>query len=185
MTATRVGIMIDASGTWNQSADEERDEILSDLSREGLEPQIVWYGHEPTWPETAVDLMIVDFGALWQDWNLMDDWTGRVVAWAEEHSGSLVMLWSGMTADAVGNQISKRAYSYGDAMEKWTAWPDNVRALHMGLSNDIDWDEGGGRDGVDWLNGSYDKLRSWFGVENPTIAWNALVSPETSDEEAV
>lgn len=180
----RVAIVLDNLGTFHETPDEERDKILDDLRDEGLDPELVFYGHGPgQLPDTQIDLLVVDFGALWQ--TPTEDWTSFVIRWADDHPGSLVMLWSGMTADAVGNAMSERAYTYGESMAKWAAWPDNVRALHSGASWDIDWKEADDDGGVGWYGRSLSKLQVWFGVdpaETPKMREireaGALVAPE-------
>lgn len=164
MKAVTTAIFNDERGTMHYTPDEERDEIVSELGNEGIKAVVTWYGHEPPLPDSA-ELLVVDFGALWQS-SILDDWTRDVIRWAEDHPGSLVMLWSGMTADEFGRELSERARrAYGRSIDKWAAWPDNVRALHPGHDYNVDWGDDAGKDGVDWLQDSFDKLTRWFAIE--------------------
>lgn len=160
----KVAILIDNLGTFGETPDEEREDILRDLRKEGLDPSLVWYGNRPPVPaEIEIDLLVVDFGAITASFSGgYKDWTGEVIGWAEDHPGSLVLLWSGMTADAVGYEYMDRQ-NYQDSMEKWAAWPDNVRSMFAGLSYQMDWEKDG--DSVDWLSASYTKLQTWFDID--------------------
>lgn len=190
--AQRVAILIDEFST--DSPEAEKADILKDLTRQGLEPDLVWFGHQPPLPDTTqVDLLVVDFGALGGGYltgngpSLTQRWTDFVIHWAEDHPGTLVMLWSGMTADYIVDGLApKDADGYAKSMADWADWPDNVRALHSGNSWSANWKLYGS--GVDWLQASHEKLRSWFNITGETAierevkAAGPLVTPGSDDD---
>lgn len=190
----RVGVCIDNMGTMGQTPDEERDEILQDLARLGLEPELVHYSHDPlSIPfEKQIDLLVVDYGIIAIQGH-GDDWTRRLLQWADEHPGSVLLIWSSMTADgfvhelrdSLERQLGKQLELDSDA--EWAPpWPANVRAYHVGNKWYAKWGDG---DGVDWLRSSDEYLRSWFGVTKKTAldeeveAFGPLKPPRAWDEE--
>lgn len=169
----RVGVCIDNMGTFGETPDEERDSILKDLTRLGLEPELVFYGHDPlAIPfERQIDLLVVDYGIIATQGGA-DDWTRRLLQWADEHPGSVLLIWSSMTADgfvlelrdALEREMGKQLELDSDG--EWTPpWPANVRAYHTGNRWYAKWGDG---DGVDWLRSSDEYLRTWFGVTKKT-----------------
>lgn len=163
----RVAVVIDNVGTFTQRPEDERDEILEDLRRRGLDLELVWYGNSPhDLPETQIDLLVVDYGALWQITDLMDDWTRRMVDWAENHPSTFVALWSSMTGDAWVDELKDRFEAQGGEVGvdgEWDPpWPANVRSFHAGNKYYAKWGDG---DSIDWLGESYERLFKWFGVE--------------------
>lgn len=169
----RVGVCIDNMGTLGETPDQEREEILEDLGRLGLEPVLVFYGHDPmAIPfERQMDLLVVDYGIISIQGGA-DDWTRRLLQWADEHPGSVLLIWSSMTADGFVFELrDSLERQLGGQLEldddrEWTPpWPANVRAYHTGNAWYAKWGDG---DGVDWLRSSDEYLRSWFGVTKRT-----------------
>lgn len=167
----KVAVVIDNMGTWHETPDEERDQILKELAEDGLEPELVFYGNRPhDLPDTAeIDVLVIDYGALWQ--TDTSDWTRSLLTWADDHPSSAVLIWSSMTTDLVLGELRDRyeaatpddEQEYGSA---WTPpWPTNVRAMHSGSKFSARWGDG---DSIDWLQGSSDWLRSWFGITRET-----------------
>jgi len=164
----RTAIVLDTS-SYTTSVETERDEVLKDLRREGLDPEVVHYGHDPLQlPETQIDLLVVDYGALWQlD---MGDWTRHLIRWADEHPSSLVVLWSGMTADFFVSEMGGMDELTGEFRDGAT-WPFNMRALHVGNTysalrrgDPLGW-RAEGFDSFAWYGDSLSFIQKWFGIE--------------------
>lgn len=151
---------------------------MPDLKKYGLDPHLVHYGHDPLQiPETRIDVLVVDYGALWQvD---MGDWTRGLLRWADDHPSSLVLIWSSMTADFFVDELRDKVIgSFGSSDSDWAPpWPNNLRAMHMGSKLYAKWGDG---DGVDWYGASVDFVSSWFGVGDKAFSevTDDLVAPE-------
>lgn len=166
LPVVRTAIVLDPIGWSGATPDEERDQILEELRENDLEPKLVHYGHNPLdLPETQIDLLVVDYGALWQQG--MGDWTRHLLRYAEDHPNSLIVVWTTMTVDLFVSELTP----FNDATgwyEKATL-PPNLVALHPGNSSPtrsgIDWDRYG--DSVDWLDHSWNQIRSWFDAPDP------------------
>lgn len=164
----RLAVVIDDMGTLHETPDEELDGILKDLRDDGLEPELVHYGHDPVAiPDTQIDLLVVDYGVIATK---TSDWTRHLLRWAEDHPGSLLLIWSSMTADGFVEElrevIERGGQSVYDDGREWTPpWPANVRAVHSGNKWYAKWGDG---DGVDWLRASSEYVRAWFGLTEPT-----------------
>lgn len=94
-------IILDNLGTFTESPDQERDKILEELKKIGLDIDLKLYDHLFTQikPEDSYDLVICDFGALWQ--TDMSHESRYIMEWVEAHPSSLVMLWSSLTAEII------------------------------------------------------------------------------------
>lgn len=187
----KTAIVLDNIGTWGNTPEEERDEILKELRDDGVDATLVHYGNDPLdIPETQIDCLIVDYGALWQ--NGMQDWTKGLLTWAEDHPGSLVLIWSSMTADMFVNELRDTTPDDNVTSDAdWTPpWPANMRAMQMGNTYYAKWVEEG-QDGVDYLIASREFMQAWFGVEKGAIpldkeieAAGPLVAPDDFEDEA-
>lgn len=153
-------IILDNLGTFAKGPDKERDDILEELRKDGLDIDLRFYGHlfSQLPQEQGYDLVIVDYGALWQ--MNMEDQSKLVVQWAEDHPGSLVMLWSTLTVEMIVDDVLS-PFDDSTGWYKKAEFPHNLRPYHAPntLRNRMqEWEED------KWIYG--DKfLKSWFGVK--------------------
>jgi len=162
----RTAIILDPIGGGGETADQERDRILQDLAEEGLETKLVHYGSNPLeLPTTHIELLVVDYGALWQQG--MGDWTRHLLQWADDHPGSLLVVWSSMTTDLFIQELAP--FNDGTGSYEKAQLPGNLLPLHPGMTSryrsGIDWDQYG--DSIDWLENSWARIRNWFDVPDP------------------
>lgn len=172
----RVGVCVDSMGSFHETPDDERDKILKDLRDDGLDPELVFYGHDPlAIPfEQHIDALVVDYGIIAAQGG-GDDWTRHLLRWADEHPGSLLLIWSSMTADGFVYELRDALEREGGRVDdgrEWTPpWPANVRAMHPGGDFLAKWGDG---DSIDWLRASTDYVRGWFGIEGSTPLERAI-----------
>lgn len=97
----RVGIVNDFLTYSDLTVEEEREEILEELRKRyngNVDAVLAWGAERPDFEDMPeVDLLVIDYGALWQSSGLVADFSRRVRAWADEHSGKLVVLWTSFT----------------------------------------------------------------------------------------
>ena len=179
----RTAVILDAIGTGHQSPTAEMEAIIADFAGWGLDLDVVHFSHQPLdLPETQIDLLVVDYGALWPlD---LGDWTRGLLHWAEEHPSALVAIWSMMTADFFITEMGGHEAFTAEGREGRT-WPANVRAMHIGnkylaarQGDPLGWQHA---TGTDWYAASVEFIRSWFGLP-PAAPKHQLVAPGWNDE---
>ena len=135
----RVGIITDIPIT--KTPEEEREEILLELSNMGLEISSVVAGFDVLEVlESRPDLLIVDYGGMSTSgagdgaaYNIR-----HICNWASEHPGRLVVLWTYFTGALYGSEMEAQ---FGDAGN--IVYPSDY--LKFGIE---------------------DKIKSWFGGGN-------------------
>jgi hypothetical protein len=108
--------------------------------------------------DSAVDLLIVDYGGLGYG-QAMDDETRMLLRWADEHPGTLVLVWSSVAADEIAHELTQDRYDDESGERVLPTWPGNVRSWHMGVAFGL-WPRTG--DSIDWLIDSGKVVRQWF-----------------------
>lgn len=172
---TKVATVLDPEGTWGATPEDERVEIMKDLTRWGLSVQDVghWSRLRQVPPETEIDLLAIDYGALWQNGSYMDDESHDLLRFVEDHPGTLVVLWSSMTADGVINVMA----DFDDTVGWWkdAEWPPNLIPLHAW----VNYRKPRPASSIDWLEKSIERIRAWCGA-GPEIVpdLGELVPPE-------
>ena len=100
----RVGVLNDARAGGGETAEQERDSILRELREKwgGDLPDatLVWSSSDPGGlaGAPALDVLVVDYGALWQRGDLVDRYSRLVRRYADEHPNSVVLLWTEFTS---------------------------------------------------------------------------------------
>lgn len=98
----KVGIVNDFMAYMGLSVEEERHEIVVELRKNycgNVDAVVVWGAEIPDFESMPeVDLLVIDYGALWQSSGLVEDFSRRVRRWADEHPGKLVVLWTSFTS---------------------------------------------------------------------------------------
>lgn len=137
---TRVATVLDPCGSGginggHVQGESEADEVAGLLRDFGVNVLRVghWTRIRDIPAEADIELLVVDYGALWQDYNYMDDESRDLLRFAEDHPGTLIALWSSMTADGVVNVLNP----FDDSVGWWedNPWPDNVVPVQGWLSH--------------------------------------------------
>jgi hypothetical protein len=160
----RTAIITDES--WDPTDEEERATAVEQLHRHGIEPTVVYSGRDfSRIPGLNVDLLVVDFGGLAASYGSpVGDYSRSVMAWADEHPSSFVLLWSTMTSDIIASMLRDGMPDGGfDDTKGWwdpVEWPANVRALDTGWAREA---YGKVKFG-DWRRESWTRAKAWLGL---------------------
>ena len=147
----KIGLLLDAIGGGGRTPSEECADIISELAElGGLPAKAVWAGTKASdgLAEADLDLLVFDYGAMWQHEEILFREIDAVQAWAREHPGKVALLWSGFTC-----------WVYAEA-EKTFAHLDNVWYRYAGEAGSMRAERAGSPD-------LWTKLRNWYGVRAP------------------
>lgn len=104
MSAVRVGVLNDAVAGFYETAEDERLQILKELRASWAgnlpEAEIVWSASDPALLGDApsLDILVVDYGALWQNPDAIEHYGRLVRRYADNHPSAIILLWTEHTA---------------------------------------------------------------------------------------
>jgi hypothetical protein len=151
MPPLKVGLLVDAIGGGGRTPAQECADIISELAElGGLPARAAWAGTKAAegLAETDIDLLVFDYGAMWQHEEVVTREIDAVQAWATHHPGKVALLWSGFTC-----------WVYAEA-EKTFAHLDNVWYRYAGEARSM-------RDSDAAMPDLWAKLQAWYGVRTP------------------
>ena len=177
----RLGILNDRVASSMGDVDAERVQIAKELARPwggGLD------GLSRAWASSdardlagapAIDLLVVDYGALSRAYgSVAEDYTRAVRSWADDHPGSLVVLWTGHTELIYSAIFAEEFGTVGHAFDPddlgrcWCSRPEPGHLSSASLFGNVLFryapaPHGGYIHGKQ-NDGFWDALRAWFGL---------------------
>lgn len=144
MKPIKVGIVVDCTGGWDTTPEQEIEEIMEFLIVGAKLP--VWLAasgeHVGVVEGKSVDLLIIDYGGLMPGaYGVQVSQIEQACEWAKEHPGKIMIIWSSHTREI-----------YIDELESVFGNLGNVRFRFKS------------RFGSDLHTEMFDELKTWYGI---------------------
>ena len=138
MRKVRVGLVMDPASSLGRTHEEEVEDTLEQITwllELKLELVVEGTGMHKIPDDAGLDLLVIDYGGMsgYGGSDTAQRQIGRACEWAEEHTGSLVLLWTWHTQAIYQNELRRE---FGDAI--------NIKPYYAGSGN------------------NHDEIRSWF-----------------------